>query len=255
MIYIPTWRRVNRQLTWESISPEWRERTFLVVHPSEADALSKYPILVTPEHVNTIGVKRQWIFDQHVGRNAVILDDDLGFAKRRDDDPTKFINLRTIPGEFDRMMEALLDLLVISPLVGIRNRSGANRETRPVLANRRQHDVIGVDVAVMREHDFRLDRTTLMEDFDFVLQFLTAGYSNLLLNTHTEDDAGRDGEGGCADERDLEKQRIASEWLAEQWPEFVTVVQKETKGKGDWSVRTDVRVQWAKAAAYGRKKR
>lgn len=248
---------MHRQITWGWVSPAWRDRTFLVAHPSEASALEMlgYPVLETPEHVNTIGVKRQWIFDQHctaASPHAVILDDDLSFAVRRTDEPTKFTNIKHVPGEFDRMMDNLLELFVASPLVGIRNRSGANRDWAAyALRNRRQHDVIAVDVDVMRKHDFRLDRTGLMEDFDFVLQFLTAGYSNLLLNTHTEDDAGRDGEGGCADERDLAKQDAAAHWLAEQWPEFVTVVQKETKGGGDWSVRSDVRVQWAKAAKAG----
>jgi hypothetical protein len=255
VIYIPTWKRVHRQITWQWISPEWRERTFLVAHPSEVEALEMlgYPVLATPTHVDTIGVKRQWIFDQHTGSPyAVILDDDLSFAVRRVDEPTKFVNIKNVPGEFDRMMLGLLDLFTVAPLVGIRNRSGANRDHEPAaLRNRRQHDVIGVDVEVMRQHDFRLDRTGLMEDFDFVLQFLTAGYSNLLLNTHTEDDSGRDGEGGCADERDLARQDAAARWLAAQWPDYVTVVQKETKGGGDWSVRSDVRVQWAKAAKAG----
>jgi hypothetical protein len=248
---------MHRQITWEWVSPYWRDRTVLVAHPSEAPTLEMlgYPVITTPAHVDTIGVKRQWIFDQHLGEHAVILDDDLTFAVRRTDEPTKFTNVKHVPGEFDRMMDNLLGLFMAAPLVGIRNRSGANREhEKHALANRRQHDVIGVDVGVMRRHGFRLDRTTLMEDFDFVLQFLTAGYSNLLLNTHTEDDAGRDGEGGCADERDLAKQEAAAHWLAAQWPDYVTVVQKETKGGGDWAVRSDVRVQWAKAAKAGQQR-
>lgn len=213
----------------------------------------------TPDSIRTIGPKRQWIFEQHdadlFGPYAVILDDDLCFSVRRTDEPAKFTAMRE-DHEFDEMMAQLLDLFAAAPLVGIRNRGGANRDLAPALAARRQHDVIGVDVGFMRRHGFRLDRATLMEDFDFVLQYLTAGYPNLLLNTFVEDDGGgRDNSGGCADERTLQKQHDASVWLAEQWPDFVKVVQKETRGSGDWAVRTDVRVQWAKALQYGRSQR
>lgn len=266
VIYIPTWGRVDRQITWESFDEVTKHDSgaVLVAHPSEADALRSkgYPVLETPEDVTTIGVKRQWIFDQHNVRMwgpwAVIIDDDLRFAKRREDDPTKFIGTNDIPGEFGRMIDNLFGLFMLSPLVGIRNRSGANRDHDGglFLKNRRQFDVIGVDVQVMRKHNFRLDRTPIMEDFDFVLQFLTAGYSNLLLNTHTEDDmSGRDSAGGCQDERTALAQFEAAHWLAETWPDFVKVEEKRTKGEGAWSVRTDVRVQWAKAAEYGKKMR
>lgn len=263
-IYIPTWGRVDRQISWESFDEESKMDAVLVAHPSEAAALRKrgYPVLETPEEVNTIGVKRQWIFDQHNvradGPFAVIIDDDLRFAKRREDDPTKFTGTMEIEGEFRRMIDGLFGLFMLSPLVGIRNRSGANRDHDGglFLKNRRQFDVIGVDVQVMRRNGFRLDRTPLMEDFDFVLQFLTAGYSNLLLNTHVEDDmSGRDSAGGCKDERSMLAQFEASHWLADQWPDFVKVVEKQAKGDGAWSVRTDVTVQWKKAAEYGKKMR
>jgi hypothetical protein len=257
VIYIPTRGRTHRQLTWESISPQWRDRTFLVAPGTEAPTLRHlgFRVIEQPAYVKSIGQKRQWVFEQHDetiwGPYAVMFDDDLRFAMRRLDEPTKFESTLGRPEMFDDMMGRLVALLAEFPLAGIRNRSGANRETDLLLFNRRQHDVLAVDVRVMRRHDFRLDRAILMEDFDFVLQYLTAGYSNALLNTFTEDDAGRASEGGCADERGVLEQELASHWLAKQWPDYVTVVEKETKGVGDWATRTDVRVQWAKAAKSG----
>lgn len=254
VIYIPTFQRTARQLTWNSISDSWRQNTLLVANAEEGAVLKRagYPVLVHPAWVDNIATKRQWIFEWHHLMQdepyAVMFDDDLRFHKRRDDDPGKFLDVRSIPGEFDRMMHNLLDLLRETPLAGIRNRSGANRDYDEVLWDRRQHDVIAVDTQVMMDNDFRLDRTTLMEDFDFVLQYLTAGYSNALLNTHCEDDVGgRAGNGGCTSERSMERQREAAEWLVNTWPDFVKTRKVQAKGDGPWSERVDVTVQWKKA--------
>lgn len=254
VVYIPTYQRTDRQLTWNSISETWRANTLLVADADEGAVLREagYPVLVHPPEIDNIASKRQWIFDWHwMNRNepyAVMFDDDLRFHKRRDDDPGKFLDVRTIPGEFDQMMEGLLGLLELTPLAGIRNRSGANRDHDLVLWDRRQHDVIAVDIETMMANGFRLDRTTLMEDFDFVLQYLTAGYSNALLNTHCEDDTGgRAGKGGCTSERSMARQREAAEWLANTWPDFVKTRKVQAKGDGPWSERVDVTVQWKKA--------
>jgi hypothetical protein len=224
-----------------------------VADSDEVEALRArgYPVLECP--VRGIAAKRQWILDQHDGDGPlVMMDDDLEFYCRRTDDPRKLRNLRS-PAEFDIMMEDLLDLLLASPLVGIANRAGSQNDTGPVLRNKRMHDVLGIDPAIAREHGFRFDRLPLMEDFDFILQHLTAGYDALVLNSYAKGDRGSNAPGGCSVYRDRLGQATAALDLCLLWPGFVRPRQVRASGDDSvWSQRTDVTVQWARAARAGK---
>jgi hypothetical protein len=247
-IYIPTLRRIAYQRTWSSISPRWRERTKLVTVPGETEKLRLrgYPVLERP--VQGIANTRQWILDQHEDDGTIVMmDDDLDFYVRLHDDPTKMRGFR--PGDFDQMMGELLGLTDVSPLVGIANRSGANRDTRPVRYNTRMHDVLAINPHVVRREGFRFDRVEFMEDFDFILQFLHAGYDTAMLNTYAKGDRGSNQNGGCSVYRTAQSQADAALDLAILWPEVVKMRQVQGSGKsGIWANRTDVTVQWAKAA-------
>lgn len=256
-LYIPTYRRVDRQVTWRSISPAWAAHTLLVSPPDEAPLLRAkgYPVLETPPHVKGIGPTRQWVLDQHDpatdGRLAILLDDDLQFARRRLDTPTKFERVDT-PALFDEMMGLFLTMMQQVPVGGIDNRSGANRRTPPVVMHPRIHDLMAIDVAVARSIDARLDRLEFMEDFHFLLQFLTLGYPTAALSTHCKNDmSGSNAAGGCSVYRDAPGQAAAAHALHAAYPDFATVVEK-----GGWNggmdVRLDVRVAWKKAYEAGR---
>ena len=250
-IYIPTRGRIDYQRTWSSISPYWRDRTKLVTVPEETEALylCGYPVLECP--VSGIANTRQWILEQHESDGPVILmDDDRDFFARRNDDPTKMRGLQ--PGEFDLMMGELVDLLALTPLVGIANRARANFQTEPLLRNTRMHDLLVVDPQVARREGFRFDNVEFMEDFDFILQVLAAGYDTLLLNTYVKGDHGSNRAGGCSTYRTPEGQTAAALDLALRWPEFVKLRSVRRAGDEWWANRTDVTVQWAKAAAHGR---
>lgn len=260
-IYIPTYRRVGRQETWSRLSPYWRDRAFLVAVPDEADQLraTGANVLVCP--VRGISPTRQWVLDQHdvdlLGERLFMMDDDLGFAVRRDDAPTKFLPLLPQDHEgFNAMMGSLVGLLSQAPLVGLANRSGANRDTSPVRVNVRLHDLLGFNVPLTRAEGVRIDRLRFMEDFDVALQFLTKGYPTLCLNTHVKDDkGGSNAAGGCSEYRDAAGQAAAAVALAQLFPGFVTITERPGWNGAMAGARTDVRVAWAKAYAHGREMR
>jgi hypothetical protein len=251
-IYIPTYRRVHDQRSVSYISDRWLRDTYLVAVPDEVDTLRTiYPSLKILEcPAKGIGPTRQWILNQHDidkhGPQIMMMDDDLQFYKRRTDDPTKFTQFQT-GAEFDVMMEEFLELFLDSPLIGISNRSGANRDTSRVRSNTRMHDLFGIDLTVTRKHGFRIDRIKFMEDFDFILQHLTAGYETLCLNSYCKGDRGSNIAGGCSEYRDAAGQEAAALDLAMEWPEFVKLRKVKAKGAGMWAERTDVTVQWQKA--------
>lgn len=259
-LYIPTYRRPEKQVTWRSVSAAWRQHTALVAYPEEADTLRAkgYPVRETQQQVRGISHKRQWILDQHSierdGQWAIMADDDFQFATRRTDEPTKFTAVRT-DEEFDTMMGMLLTLMRSGvALGGIDPRGGANRRTPPVVHNARLHGVMAVDVAVARRIGARLDRTEFMEDFDFVLQFLTKGYPQAAISTHCWSGMNTsNAPGGCQTYRTKEKHAASALALAERYPEFVTPVERKSKNwDGGMETRLDVRISWKKAYEAGR---
>lgn len=253
-VYIPTYKRVGKQETWSWLPEAVRQRTHLVCYEEEAEALDMlgYPVLVRP--VQGIANTRQWIIDQHdvptQGETMVMLDDDLKFAGRRLDDPTKFTKPAKGGPEIQDMFDQLDNMMQHVACGGLADRSGANRVTEPYRLNSRIYGGWAMNVPVARQLGIQVNRVPFMEDFDTVLQFLSKGYPTLSLNTYVKDDAGSNASGGCSTYRDEADQELAAMQLAGQWPEFVTLVQRPGwRGMGD--TRTDVRVAWQKAYKAG----
>ena len=60
----------------------------LLVYPDEVQAYKRHPVDIAICPDRGIAKKRQYVIDNY--DKAIMLDDDLSFATRRDDDPTKF---------------------------------------------------------------------------------------------------------------------------------------------------------------------
>lgn len=256
-IYIPTRGRVGNQKTWESISPKWRERTFLVTNSEdEADSLEMlgYPVLLSP--TTGIADKRQWIVENHdrkLGNVVMMLDDDFIFAERRKDEPSKFIKVTTAE-QWDTMMDRAERMMDFVAWGGISSRGGANRIVSPYRFISRINGAMLLNLD-LTDTSFRFDKTTLMEDFSMGLQHLTRGYPTMLLNMFTYDDShGPNADGGCSSYRDAALQLEAVMELQEMFPDFVSIVSRPG-WKGMGPTRPDVRIQWAKAYQYGQEVR
>ena len=249
-IYIPTYGRTHRQETLNAFPDRWAARTALVCRPEEAEALADWGAEVLVAPVRGISATRQWVLDQHEGDRFLMFDDDLKFAMRRKDDPTKFLRLDYEDDRIGLMLDILWEALEWSPVVGLASRGGANRETAEWRMNQRLWDVMGLRVDIAREHGFRY-RLPLMEDFDIHLQFLTHGYPSAMLNSFTKDDFGSNAPGGCSTYRDGAMQAAASTDLVLEWPDFVTLRQTKNDWGNGMEQRTDVTVQWAKAFKAG----
>lgn len=254
LVYIPTMGRVGKQPTADALRGSAYEPT--LVCPSgelKAHWANGYDAIAC--NAQGIGPTRQWILDSHgPGDNPHIclVDDDLRFAVRRLDEPSKFVPTEDVNTIFDRIDKMLLQ----APIVGLQTRGGANHTSPPVAPRGRIHDLMGLDLNVVRKHRIRLNTVPFMEDFAAVLQALSLGYPTPILTTHTKDDiGGSNASGGCSTYRDSAGQAAAARTLAARYPDFVTLV--ERKGwAGDMSgTRLDVRVAWAKAFEAGCKNR
>ena len=242
-IYILSCGRAFRQPTWNSLPEELREHTRLVVPKGEQNQYKKFPLLVEPNLPHT-GHVRQFIMEEAKG-NFVMLDDDLTFSVRREDQPDKFRN--AMPEEITAAFKEMFALLKVRAHASIAMREGANRDTSKYKENTRQCRVLAYNRKILYRIRVQFDRAYGMDDFDATLQLLRRGYSNIVLNWIVQNQYGSNAAGGASTWRTLDIQEKAALRLKELHPDFVTVVRKQTKTAWQGKERTDVIVQWKKA--------
>lgn len=251
LVYIPTYKRDTIRTLENMKGAKILERTALVVHPDDVDRYAKFGVQIVPcPAQGELGAVRRWLMEHHAGDFMVQMDDDLRFAVRRLDEPGKF-RLPDGPDEIDQMFERVFALLTEVPLVGVRQRGGANNSTPPVEASTRQCMFHGLDLRAAREHGWEY-KSSVFEDFDFTLQVLTTGYQNAVLTTHTIDQGESNAPGGVAGYRDNDRMQNDALDLAMDYPDFVRIVAK--KGWRGMDFRTDVNVQWKRALASAKER-
>lgn len=242
-IWIPSRNRVFQE-TFTSLPQELRERVHFAVPYDSSDVVGAY-VVKTPIEINGIGPTRQWIIDQAQDKKIVMLDDDLVFAARREDEPTKFREATS--GELSTLIGNIDALLNNYAHVGVATREGGNRDTDDYRLNTRLLRVLAYRTDVLRNEGIRFDRLELMEDFDVALQLLRAGYANIKINWMVHNQRSSNSPGGCSTYRTLEKQSQAARGLRDYHPKFVSVVQKTTKTAWNGATRDDCIIQWKRA--------
>lgn len=246
-IFIPTRGRVFQE-TWTSLPPELADRVVFVIPWNQLESVvgsDRYCSLRTPVGVDGIGPTRQWILENTDEDKFVMLDDDLVFATRREDDPTKFS--QSTPEEILGLFDSINLCLDKYAHVGVSTREGGNRDIDNFNYNCRLLRILAYRRDVLLSEGVRFDRIELMEDFDATLQLLRHGYPNVRINTMVHNQRSSNAPGGCSTYRTLERQSAAANRLAELHPSFVSVVTKKTKTAWNGQERQDVRIQWKQA--------
>ena len=208
-----------------------------------------YPIIVLPDEIRTIAPTRDWLVQNIPSNKIVMVDDDLAFFKRSDEDRTKFI--KGAAQDFIDMFKSINSALDLYAHVGIASREGGNRNTESIIKNTRIMRVLAYRTDTMKTEGITFAPREVMEDFHVSLQFLRKGYETVILNDWCHNQAGSGAAGGCSHFRTPEVQARNAELLASLHPDYVTVVDKETKGAWGGGIRKDVRVQWKKAYENG----
>ena len=244
-IFIPSSGRAHIQLTWNSLPEVLRKKTTLVVPNSQLQEYTRkgFPAIADPG-VPRIGVVRQWIAE-HAREDFVMLDDDLTFFMRRQDNPTLFKD--ATPQDIVEAFDDLATTLKTYAHASMGTREGGNRRTEYYIQDTRLLRVLGYNKKIFMKEKIRFDRLDVMEDFDVTLQLLTKGYSNMTLNYIVHNQKGSNQPGGCSLWRNPEMQEKGAYELHSQYPDFVRVVKKFTKTAWFKGERTDVVVQWKKA--------
>lgn len=245
-ILVCTYGRPDKQITWENLPQEIRSKARIVVQEREAGKYPGLPLLVLPDHIRNIGETRHWLVRNLDEPKVVMLDDDLVFATRRKDDPTKFIPSST--DEVCMMFSSISLALEHYAHVGVSHREGANRNTQDYLHNSRYMRILGYRTDILVKEDVAHNRLTDMEDFDVNLQLLRLGYPSLILNQWVHNQGGSANEGGCSEFRTLESHAENCYRMQDELhPGFVKAVKKSTKTSWGGQDRIDVTISWKKA--------
>jgi glycosyltransferase involved in cell wall biosynthesis len=244
-VFVVTYGRAGRQVTWRNLPPSIQQRATLLVDAAEAESHGGLPVTVLPQGLRGIGAVRQWAIDNAGDDKVLMMDDDLRFVVRRTDEPTKL--RQPEPGEIDDMFKQIEVYLDHFPLVGVASREGANNCTDNMMKNTRVLRLLAYRTDVLTDLGIRFDRIPVMEDFDVALQLLRAGHENIVLNLWAHNQEGSGKEGGCSTYRTMEMQAQAARRLAELHPGLVRVVEKETKTAWGGGLRTDVQIYWKRA--------
>jgi hypothetical protein len=249
LITIPTYGRANRQLTLRKFP-----QAILVVRPEEQHLYPERKWVLDDNLEDKLGISatRDWIIARAFPEPVLMLDDDLKFDVRREDDPTKFREAYGV--DYLEMTEALVDLSKSYPHVSMSSRQGANRNTESVLYNGRCMRVHLFSTLVLVHHrivGYHPD-APFMRDFYITLRLLTLGYTNAIVNDYVNDHPGSNVvPGGCTGQRTLELLKRSAEVLQSEFPDFVKIELKNTKGSWNGESRYDVRIAWKKAYAAG----
>jgi hypothetical protein len=271
-VFIPTYKRLNRQPTLQALNAAG-VATVLVVRPEEAqgaldlarslnlgnnNALYALPadgnlcsVFVLPEGITNLAQTRQVLMENVEDDIIFMMDDDLSFAVRgkREDNP---LYLSTANGyDIRNMVEKVYEYCEKEGLAGVSMREGNNRKEEEVDYCSRMCRAWAVHMPTFRAIGAKFEQYPSVEDFDITLQFLLAGKRNAVLNNFTTNQFGSNTEGGCSEYRTMDVQKEAAEALAKKYPLFVKTVSKETKTSWGGETRVDVHVQWKKAYKYG----
>ena len=247
-IYIPTLGRIHTQITWDNLPEFLRQKTYLICPPEEVAPHAQHgrqAIACSVNGVFPISHVRQWILDQENAR-FLMMDDDLDFCARISDNDW---HLRQASIEdFQRLYDLLENLFNRYPHIGLSPRAGNNRITKKIMYAARQHAVYGVNPEFMRRFNIRFDQVPLMEDFDVTLHLLRKGYSNAVIYHYCWNHGVSNSAGGCSDYRTQDLQTRAAHLLKSRHPDFVRIVEKQTKVSwAGMKIRTDVQVEWKRA--------
>ena len=250
-IYIPTRGRADNQVTLSFFPESMRENVVLVIDADEEeqyvnrDGHYKYvcEYMVVPEDIKGISKKRQYIHENTTDNKIVMLDDDLRFYIRKS---TNDWHLRYLePDEYPALFGLLDTWLDTYAHVGVSAREGNNRVEHLAVENTRYMRVLGYNLDMF--DGVELGRVEVMEDFDINLQLLRQGKPSKISYYYAQGQKSSNAAGGCSEWRTIDVHNEGAERLHNLHPDFVKIVEKETKTAWNGMPRKDVQVQWKRA--------
>jgi hypothetical protein len=263
LIYIPTYKRVGRQITLAALPKEWLSRTWLVVRPEEKDAhfFDGRPCKVVVCDKKGVPAARAAALvhaEQSREETAWFFDDDLRFSVRQPfwDFLLGDVKMQKADRfDINRGLERAERLIGPSlPMVGWDARGGNDRRPEEDLKyNCRVMRAFGVHITTLRQQVIDIAKYDFWEDFHVALSLIERGFpiANMMKITN---DGVTNSAGGVSTYRNVEALRKCREAFCKEHP-FAKPIEKQPKS---WSVDggetvPDLTIYWQKCAAHAAK--
>jgi hypothetical protein len=257
-LVIPTFKRLNNQITLSNIPNDLLDNVTLVVQPQEEkearDIYSKI-FVVSGDNIGFAKTIRDLTYEFAVNRQSRfwILDDDLKFLRHYENDDSKLRKEPMTAKDFDEVLKRTEEWMDAGFPHGAFGTTWNNPigkfpyvENSRIMTNK-YYD--GVTISkVWNEIDW--EGCCGAEDFYVNLQLLTKGHPNRVWYEFVVDAGASHKEGGCADYRDANYHNQSCVELQKKFPQFVTLKYKEDNNpnmKGVLLAKSQV--QWKKAYA------
>lgn len=271
VVILNTRGRVDKQFTLSCLIDEILEHIIIVCYPGEFELLNEHwghkvmGIIEHPNNLNNIGSIRQWCIDTFDNvSNIIFIDDNIKFSVRLNSEKgenCKFPLHQLIDKHFTQstikfvqleMFKWIIDNLNTNEygMVGISQRSGNNNELKDYNINSRIYAFWGVNLDLYNSIPQRkLSDVELKEDFYLTLHFLTNSIKTITSYKYAFDKCGgANSKGGCSTYRTIDKHNESSKILKQHFPNYVSIVEKNTKSWNGFDNKSlDVRINWKKA--------
>ncbi len=246
---IPTLGRCDNQITLDNIPAKYHSNTTLVVQEHEYDYMvKKYPsvnVWKLPSGTKGIAMTRKQIGQHWKGKRIWVMDDDLKFVTINSELKGK----PSVEAEFDKMVcdiNRFMDEGFVHGGLSTHNTPPQDKEfsfnTR-IYTNVFYSEKFDPDMI-----DWGEKYTLMPEDFYVTLQLLTTGHKNVVFNWMRVNPSPTNAKGGCETYRTLENHNRGQEILAEKFPDFVEVYQKEqTSGPWKGLQKNALKIKWKQA--------
>jgi hypothetical protein len=258
-IVICTFKRLDRQITLNSIPESYRDNVTLVVQPQEKEEalkVHKNIFVLDGDNIGYAKTIKQATYEWAVNRKKHfwMLDDDLTFhhnvenlnkentgsGKKYPLDEDNFYKLLELINQdlSNGLMHSALGTTWVIPWGKC-----PYIENSRICGNKVYNKKLG---EIWSEIDW--DGCCGAEDFYVNLQLLTKGYSNKVWYNYVISPGTSYAEGGCSDYRTLEYHNQSCRDLHEKFPQFVRLKENKIKS-GPWKgiPKLGAYVQWKKA--------
>jgi len=254
-IVIPTLGRIEKQITYNALPEEYKNKTFFTVQPHEYDVMhDKYgdKVLKLPKEINRIAATREWIFNEFKDCRHMVFDDDLEFVVKEPNpaETPKWLSRKFTDEDFrdafDLVDEWMDEGIAFGGLLPAWVIPDVNQW--PVRENQRMMTNWFFNGPLI-PRDLEWCRVDSGEDFDINLQLLTRGFKNRVSAKYMVTCSATQSAGGCSTWRDLELHNECQKKLQEMWPDFISVKEKDVTS-GPWKGKKKLAVTIQHKKAY-----
>jgi hypothetical protein len=249
LLIIPTYKRVNKQLTYNSIPIKYQNKIIFVVRQEEYIEMQiKYPdntIYCLPAEVNNIATTRQFIFDTFK-QKIWMLDDNINKFIKLVKVEDKYKRTELTEQEFDNLIVRIKNYLQTYIHGGVQLTGISPPTGKKVNVNGRIMTNIFADFSKWPKN-ITYNGCDTCEDFYVNLQLLTKGYANVVIEDINVCKQMRI-PGGCNSYRTSTKHNRSLIQLHNLYPQY-TRLTKKIKKTGPWKNEEvySITIYWKKA--------